>query len=100
MVDTAAAQAGEDVDEDEEQEVEREYWRSVENDDPPIYGNLSMDHNNDNVFWFLSININGLLFWLQRNHKAELLKLLLKRYNVECLGLQEICINWSKFKVS
>ena len=37
---------------------------------------------------------------LQRNHKAELLKLLLKRYNVECLGLQETCINWSKFKAS
>ena len=52
------------------------------------------------MFRFLSININGLPFWLQWNHKAELLKLLLKRYNVECLGLQETCINWSEFKAS
>ena len=93
MVDTAAAQEYEEIDEEEEQEAEREYQRSVENDNSPIYGNLSMDHKDDDVFRFLSININGLPFWLQRNHKAELLKLLLKRYNVECLGLQETCIN-------
>ena len=59
-----------------------------------------MDHKDNDVFRFLSVNINGLPFWLQQNHKAELLKLLLKRYNVECLGLQETCINWSKFKAS
>ena len=87
MVDTATAQAYEDVDEEEEQEVEREYQRSVENDDSPIYDNLSMDHKDDKVFRFLSVNINSLPFWLQQNHKAELLKLLLKHYNVECLGL-------------
>ena len=73
MVDTATAQ----VDEEEDQEAEREYQHSVENDDSPIYGNLSVDHKDDNVFRFLSVNINGLPFWLrlQQNHKAELLKL-------------------------
>ena len=50
MVDTAAAQADEDVKEDEEQETEREYQHSVENNDSPIYGNLSMDHKDDDVF--------------------------------------------------
>ena len=50
MVDTAAAQADEDVDEEEEREAEREYQRSVKNDDSPIYGNLSMDHKDDDVF--------------------------------------------------
>ena len=56
MVDTAAAQADEDVDEEEEQEAERKYQRSVKNDDSPIYGNLSMDHKDDNMFHFLSVH--------------------------------------------
>ena len=50
------------VEDDEEREAKKEYQRSVAKDDSLIYGNLSMDHKDDNVFRFLSININGLPF--------------------------------------
>ena len=39
-------------------------------------------------------------FWLQNNFNAERLKDLFEQYGINTMGLQEVCINWSKFKSS
>jgi len=39
-------------------------------------------------------------FWLRNNYKAERLKYLFEQYGIDTMGLQEVCINWSKFKSS
>ena len=41
-----------------------------------------------------------MLFWLKDNYKAERLKFIFGKYGVDVTGLQEVCINWSKFKAS
>ena len=89
-----------EADEEEEREEEREYIQSVSEDKSPLYGNLQLRDKPEDVLRFFSCNINGLSFWLSNNPKAKLLKYLLKKYQVDALGLQETCINWSEFKNS
>ena len=48
----------------------------------------------------LGMNINRMSFWLKDNYKAERLKFTFGKYRVDIAGLQEVCINWSEFKVS
>ena len=59
-----------------------------------------MNKKEDYTFRFVSININGLRFWLHKNYKAEQLRFMLKTHKVDAMGLQETCINWSAFKSS
>ena len=59
-----------------------------------------MNKKEDYTFRFLSININGLRFWLHKNYKAEKLRFMLKAHKVDAMGLQETWINWSAFKSS
>ena len=96
MIDNADAQ----VNEEEEREEEKEYQRSVAKDKSPIYGNLRVEHKPEDTMRFLSVNVNGLPFWWHDNPKANHLKFILKQYQIDGLGLQEPCINWSAFKSS
>ena len=89
-----------EADEEDEREEEREYIQSVAEDKLPIYGNLQLRDKPEDVLRFFSCNINGLSFWLSNNPKAKLLKYMLTKYQVDALGLQETCINWSQFKNS
>ena len=54
----------------------------------------------DDVSRFFSTNINSVSFWQHNNYKVDWLKFLLKQYNIDSIGLQEGCINWSAFKSS
>ena len=76
---------------------EKEYQKRVEKEKVPIHGDLRVNKKEAGTFRFLSININGLRFWLHRNFKAERLRFMLKVHRVDGLGLQEPCINWSAF---
>ena len=96
MIDNTDAQ----VDEEEERKEEKEYQRSVAKDKSPIYGNLQVEHKPKDTMRFLSVNVNGLPFWWHDNPKANHLKFILKQYQIDGLGLQEPCINWSAFKSS
>ena len=99
-VDEMIKDSDDEFDEEEEREEEREYINSVAEDKSPLYGNLQLRDKPEDVLRFFSININGLPFWLSNNPKARLLKYMLKKYQVDALGLQETCINWSEFKNS
>ena len=48
----------------------------------------------------MSQNVNSMSYWLRDNYKAERLKFLLKKYNIDTAGLQEVCINWAALKPS
>ena len=79
---------------------EVEYQEKAEESKVPIHGDLRVNKKEDHTFRFLSININGLRFWLHKNYKAEKLRFMLKAHRVDVMGLQEACINWSAFKCS
>ena len=90
-------------DEDGAQTKEKEetsYRQSVEQTKVPIYGTLRVQEKPDNAIRFFGHNINSMSFWLTHNYKAERLKYVFEQYGIDTMGLQEVCINWSKFKSS
>ena len=48
----------------------------------------------------MSLNPNGLSIWRRKNHKADRLKSILDKYQLDAVGLQEVCINWARYKSS
>ena len=48
----------------------------------------------------MSLNPNGMRMWRRKNHKADRLKSILDKYQLDAVGLQEVCINWARYKSS
>ena len=93
------------IQEEEEEAKTREkdtkaFRESVAQTKVPIYGNLRVQEKPDNAIRFFGHNINSMSFWLNYNYKAERLKYIFEQYGIDTMGLQEVCINWSKFKSS
>ena len=76
------------------------FCESVQETKVPVYGTLSLPEKPDNALRFFGHNINSMSFWLKHNYKAERLKYLFEQYGIDTMGLQEVCINWIKFKSS
>ena len=81
-------------------EAETAYVRTVSSTNVPIYGKLRIDEKDSEAIRFISQNVNSMSYWLRDNYKAERLKFLLKKYNIDKAGLQEVCINWAALKPS
>ena len=64
------------------------------------HGDLKLEAKSDDVLRFFSHNINSMTYWKKGNYKAERLKYLFKQYDIDSIGLQEVCINWSALKPS
>ena len=73
--------------------AETAYVRTVSSTKVPIYGKLRIDEKDSESIRFMSQNVNSMSYWLRDNYKAERLKFLLKKYNIDTAGLQEVCIN-------
>ena len=54
----------------------------------------------EDTIWLFFANVNGMSSWLWNNYKAERLKYVFQQYGIDSAGLQEVCINWSPFKLS
>ena len=80
--------------------VELRYREEVASKSVPIYGTLEPSHKSKEGFRVMSLNINGLPMSKSVNPKAERLKHILPKYEVDVLGLQETCVNWKRFKPS
>ena len=64
----------------------------------PIYGTLHPTMKADDSVRFMSVNVNCLSMWKRLNYKAERLRWSLKNYQVDTMGLQEVCVNWHNFR--
>ena len=78
--------------------MEEEYKKEIEEYKVPLYGTLSPIVKADESVRFMSINVNSLSMWKRFNYKAERLKWSLKNYQVDSMGLQEVCVNWRNFR--
>ena len=63
------------------------------NIDVPIHGSWKANSKDENDLTFLSINVNSLTHWSQKNNKAERLKHIFEKYNIDSAALQEVCMN-------
>ena len=72
----------------------------VTNTQIPIHGTLRVDKKDNEAIKVLGLNKNSMLFWLKDNYKAERLKFIFEKYDINTTGLQEVCINWTTFKPS
>ena len=52
----------------------------------------------DDSVRFMSVNVNCLSMWKRLNYKAERSRWSLKNYQVDSMGLQEVCVNWRNFR--
>ena len=72
---------------------EEEYKKEITTFKVPIYGNLHPTMKADDSIRFMSINVNYLSMWKRLNYKAQRLRWSLKNYQVNSMGLQEVCLN-------
>ena len=66
--------------------VKAAYVHTILSTKVPISGGLRIDNKDSKADIFLSQNINSMSFWLQNNYKAERLKFMLKKYNIDITG--------------
>jgi len=77
---------------------EEEYKREIAKAKVPIYGTLHPTMKADDSVRLMSVNVNCLSMWKRLNYKAERLRWSLKNYQVDAMGLQEVCVNWRNFR--
>ena len=77
---------------------EEEYKREIAKAKVPIYGTLHPTMKADDSVGLMSVNVNCLSMWKRLNYKAERLRWSLKNYQVDAMGLQEVCVNWRNFR--
>ena len=99
-VESIIAEAGLHGTRPESRSSEEAYRQTVANTKVTSYGDLRVEAKSDDVVRFFSHNINSMTYWKKGNYKAERLKHLFKQYDVDSIGLQEVCINWSALKPS
>jgi len=76
------------------------FRQTIANTKVPVHENLRVETKDDKAIRVLGVNINIMSFWLKYNYKAKRLKFIFEKYGVDIAGLQEVYINWSKFKAS
>ena len=52
------------------------------------------------IIRLMSININGTSMTKPRNSKADRLRQLISQYQLDAVGIQEVCVNWGEYKFS
>ena len=77
---------------------EEEYKSEIAKAKVPIYGTLHPTMKADDSVRFMSVNVNCLSMWKRLNYKAKRLRWLLKNYQIDTMGLQEVCVNWRNFR--
>ena len=82
------------------QKAEEQFRREIASEKVPLHGTLEPSEKSAEGVRVMSLNINGLQMCKSANPKAERLKQILPKYNVDILGLQETCVNWREFKPS
>ncbi|EJK63015.1 hypothetical protein THAOC_16352, partial [Thalassiosira oceanica] len=80
--------------------AETKYREEMASKNVPLYGTLVPASKPAEGVRVMSLNINGLQMCKSVNPKAERLKYILPKYEVDILGLQETCVNWRQFKPS
>ena len=68
----------------------------VESMSVPVHGFLPAEERGDGVFRGLMVQLNGIKTNKVRNRKAAQLQWLVRKYDVQIVGLGEIGVNWSK----
>jgi hypothetical protein len=66
----------------------------------PLYGNLQPSQKQEDSIRLLSANINSVSYWRSGNVKVQRLRYLIGQYSLDCIGCQEVCINWAKHRPS
>lgn len=77
-----------------------DYCQKVSTTKVPIHGTLKVQDKHEDAIRFFSTNINSMNMWSNNNYKADRLKHVVHHYQVDSVGLQEVCVNWSKYKSS
>ena len=65
-----------------------------------LYGTLNPQESPGESVRCMSLNPNGMSMWRRKNHKADRLKSILDKYQLDAVNLQEVCINWARYKSS
>ena len=66
----------------------------------PLYGNLQTSQKQNDSIRLLSANINSVSYWRSENVKVQRLRYIIGQYLLDCIGCQEVCINWAKYRPS
>ena len=80
--------------------AEKEYESKLKKMKVPIHGNLKMHGKASDSICVMSININGISMTKRGNCKADRLRQLISQYQLDAVGIQEVCVNWGKYKTS
>ena len=78
--------------------AEKEYANKLEKLKVPIYGNLRMHGKASDSIRMMSINVNGMSMSKRGNCKADRLRQLISQYQLDAVGIQEVCVNWGQYK--
>ena len=81
-------------------QAELDYDDTIVESEVPLYGTLDPTEKPLEVVRLMSLNINGIQMNKSANPKAERLKHIISKYGIDVLGMQETCVNWSKYKSS
>ena len=80
---------------------ERAYEKKLEKLKVPIYGNLRrIEAKPDDCIHLMSVNVNGIAMTKRGNSKADRLRQLISQYQLDAVGIQEVCVNWGEYKAS
>ena len=82
------------------EQAELEFRRQIASQSVKLHGNAEPTNKIPEGFRAMSLNINGLQMSKSANHKAERLRYILPKYDIDVLGMQETCVNWRRFKPS
>ena len=80
--------------------AEKEYENKLKKMKVPIYGNLRMHGKATKSVRMMSVNINGMSMTKHGNSKADRLQQLISQYQLDAVGIQDVCVNWGKYKTS
>ena len=80
--------------------AEGAYAKKLEKKGVKLHGMLRINVKKDNSIQVMSLNVNGINMSKRFNHKADRLREVIHRYQLDAVGLQEICVNWDAYESS
>ena len=77
--------------------AEREYGTKLGKKRVKLHGTLKPNVKKDNSIRVMSLNVNGINMSKRFNHKANRLRDVIHKYQLDAVDLQEVCMNWDTY---
>ena len=80
--------------------AEEAYKKKLEKWKVPLYGTLKTNVKREDSIRVMSVNPNGLTMSKRGNSKADRLRQVMHKYQLDAVGIQEVHVNWDEYKSS